>query len=219
MLQKPVGESKDSKSFTFPLQPAIRPVNKGYNWKPTSALRLTGNTLGLHHLLSSPILEMDEESMTGQQKGLRRRRLLSTEDQENINPNAFLDHFAKDYQRVGLSSCKRVLRNHDDANPAKKRRSNDVCQQSTPLQAKAAHPSSAPIEEPVGVTAQRTVTPRFMRCHSETEVIIKSALSRAEMHQDLIGDFTRPYTLPLVQSKHNDLKAISSDTVRTCSLS
>lgn len=160
--------------------------------------------------------------MMGQQKGLRRRRLLAMEDQENINPNAFLDNLMKDYQRVGPNSCKRVLRNHDDVHPVKKRRSNadyDVCQQSTPLQAKAAHPLPMKTEESNALIVQKTVTPRFVRCHSETEVIIKSALSRADMHQDLIGDFTRPYALPLAQSKHHDLKAISSDTVRTCSSS
>ena len=59
------------------------------------------------------------------------------------------------------------------------------------------------------------VRPRFHRCHSETEVMIKSALSRAELHPDLIADFSMPYCLPLVNSaKHPDLKAISADTVR-----
>jgi len=56
---------------------------------------------------------------------------------------------------------------------------------------------------------------KFHRSHSETEVMIKSALSRAELHPDLIGDFSKPYCLPLVSSaKHPDLKAISSTTVR-----
>ena len=56
---------------------------------------------------------------------------------------------------------------------------------------------------------------RFHRSHSETEVMIKSALSRAELHPDLIGDFSKPYCLPLMSSaKHPDLKAISADTVR-----
>jgi len=55
---------------------------------------------------------------------------------------------------------------------------------------------------------------RFHRSHSETEVMIKSALSRAELHPDLIGDFSMPYCLPLVNSaKHPDLKAISPNTV------
>jgi len=60
------------------------------------------------------------------------------------------------------------------------------------------------------------VRPKFHRSHSETEVMIKCALSRAELHPDLIGDFSKPYCLPLVCSaKHPDLKAISADTVRT----
>lgn len=56
--------------------------------------------------------------------------------------------------------------------------------------------------------------PRFHRSHSETEVMIKSALSRAELHPDLIGDFSKPYCLPLLStSKHPDLKAITPHTV------
>lgn len=54
----------------------------------------------------------------------------------------------------------------------------------------------------------------FVRCHSETELLIKSALSRTDTHPDLIGDFSRPYCLPLIAGKHPDLKAISPDTVR-----
>jgi hypothetical protein len=54
----------------------------------------------------------------------------------------------------------------------------------------------------------------YMRCHSETEITIKSALHRADLYPDLIGDFTKSYCLPLViNSKHPDLKAISADTV------
>jgi len=56
---------------------------------------------------------------------------------------------------------------------------------------------------------------RFHRSHSETEVMIKSALSRAELHPDLIGDFSKPYCLPLIScAKHPDLKSISPHTVR-----
>jgi len=68
-------------------------------------------------------------------------------------------------------------------------------------------------------TVGSVVRARFHRCHSETEVMIKSALSRAELHPDLIGDFSMPYCLPLLSSgKHPDLKAISADTVRICLL-
>ena len=77
--------------------------------------------------------------------------------------------------------------------------------------------SAAPVQNPawgcrVGVRG------RFHRSHSETEVRIKSALSRAELHPDLIGDFSKPYCLPLISSaKHPDLKAVSAHTVRSAS--
>lgn len=43
---------------------------------------------------------------------------------------------------------------------------------------------------------------------------IKNALSRSSSESNLIGDFTRPHCLPLVDGKHTDLKSISADTMR-----
>lgn len=39
-----------------------------------------------------------------------------------------------------------------------------------------------------------------------------SSLSLATK-EDLIGDFTRPFALPLTPGKHSDLKSITSDTL------
>lgn len=47
---------------------------------------------------------------------------------------------------------------------------------------------------------------------SDSEIEIKLALQRSTQ-EELIGDFTRPFVLPLVQGKHQDLKAISCDTL------
>lgn len=53
---------------------------------------------------------------------------------------------------------------------------------------------------------------RLVRCHSEA--VIRSALSCAEEHPNLIGDFSRPFSLPVITGgKHQDLKSISPDTV------
>ena len=46
-----------------------------------------------------------------------------------------------------------------------------------------------------------------------TEEDIKDALNRAENAGDLVADFSTPYNLPTVQGKHNDLTAISPNTV------
>jgi len=54
---------------------------------------------------------------------------------------------------------------------------------------------------------------RLVRCQSEA--VVSCALTMSEDRTDLIGDFTRAYCLPLTQSRHQDLKAISSNTVRT----
>jgi rhodanese-related sulfurtransferase len=53
----------------------------------------------------------------------------------------------------------------------------------------------------------------LQRCHSESEAIIKSALNRNDEEQDLIGDFSKPFCLPLIPGKHQDLKSITPETV------
>ena len=60
---------------------------------------------------------------------------------------------------------------------------------------------------------QKTAPPKFQRCFSETEADIKSALLRASTNPDLIGDFTKPFALPLMEGRHQDLKSISVDTL------
>jgi len=54
---------------------------------------------------------------------------------------------------------------------------------------------------------------RIQRCHSETEATIMRALQRSTEEPDLIGDFTRPFVLPLVAGKHQDLKCITPQTL------
>lgn len=60
---------------------------------------------------------------------------------------------------------------------------------------------------------ERKAPPKFQRCFSETEATIKSALSRASTNPDLIGDFSKPFALPLMEGRHQDLKSISVDTL------
>lgn len=45
--------------------------------------------------------------------------------------------------------------------------------------------------------------------------VIMSALSRSSSEPNLIGDFSRQYSLPIVEGRHSDLKSISSDTLRS----
>lgn len=60
---------------------------------------------------------------------------------------------------------------------------------------------------------QKSATPKFQRCFSESEATIKSALLRASTNPDLIGDFSKPFALPLMEGRHQDLKSISVDTL------
>ncbi|XP_066991644.2 M-phase inducer phosphatase isoform X2 [Anabrus simplex] len=54
---------------------------------------------------------------------------------------------------------------------------------------------------------------RLQRSFSETEATIKIALQRSTQFPDLIGDFSRPFVLPLVQGRHQDLKTITPETL------
>lgn len=57
--------------------------------------------------------------------------------------------------------------------------------------------------------------PSLRKCMSMNDAEIMSALNRSENNDepDLIGDFSKPYVLPLIPGRHRDLKSISSETV------
>ncbi|XP_013783838.2 M-phase inducer phosphatase-like [Limulus polyphemus] len=53
----------------------------------------------------------------------------------------------------------------------------------------------------------------LQRSHSETEASIMKALQRSVQEPDLIGDFSKPYILPLIHGKNEDLRSITPETV------
>ncbi|XP_018578216.1 M-phase inducer phosphatase-like [Anoplophora glabripennis] len=55
--------------------------------------------------------------------------------------------------------------------------------------------------------------PPLQRAFSATEESIMCALQRSSTEPDLIGDFTKIFSLPLTQSRHQDLKAITPSTL------
>ncbi|KAF7287789.1 hypothetical protein GWI33_003420 [Rhynchophorus ferrugineus] len=64
-------------------------------------------------------------------------------------------------------------------------------------------------EEPEKST---TVQQKSFKLFSSEE-IIKTGIQKS-CESDLVGDFTREFSLPLTESKHNDLKAINGSTLR-----
>lgn len=91
---------------------------------------------------------------------------------------------------------------------------NDV-REATPLR-QAKRRKGSLVETASRIEESSITTPMRRLVRSNSEAIIKSALIRSDEQQNLIGDFSRPYCLPLVRSKHQDLKAISPQTVRPC---
>jgi len=51
--------------------------------------------------------------------------------------------------------------------------------------------------------------PVFQRSHSESEASIMRALQKSSQDANLVGDFSRDHTLPLISGKHQDLKCVS----------
>ncbi|XP_059475127.1 M-phase inducer phosphatase isoform X2 [Neocloeon triangulifer] len=63
---------------------------------------------------------------------------------------------------------------------------------------------------------QKTKSPglgKFQRSFSDTDAIIKNSVERSSVEPLLIGDFSKPFVLPLMNGKHQDLKTISPDTM------
>lgn len=56
--------------------------------------------------------------------------------------------------------------------------------------------------------------PTFRKSMSMNDANLMNAVKRADSESNLVGDFSRPHCLPLVQGKHDDLKSISADTMR-----
>lgn len=182
---------------------------------------------GLEGLFFSPVLEMSESESSP----------AATHDQLPPDKAAFLGDAAVVDGLESIPSLARGLFRSPSAPKLIRRkysaqdirisykRSESHTQDSdlTPLQLKrwkgglAKEREDAEKEGGVGGVAveKRIAARRIMRCHSETEIFIKTALSWADSQQNLIGDFTKPFCLPLVNGKHQDLKAISPTTVRS----
>jgi M-phase inducer phosphatase 2 len=56
--------------------------------------------------------------------------------------------------------------------------------------------------------------PVYRKSMSMNDAEIKNVVSLSSSDPNLIGDFTRPHCLPLIEGKHNDLKSISADTMQ-----
>ena len=56
--------------------------------------------------------------------------------------------------------------------------------------------------------------PVLRKSMSMNDADILNAMSRSESEKNLIGDFSRPFCLPLIDGRHTDLNSISSDTLR-----
>ncbi|XP_063704392.1 M-phase inducer phosphatase-like isoform X2 [Culicoides brevitarsis] len=73
---------------------------------------------------------------------------------------------------------------------------------------------SSPISSSAAVIkAPAPSRPLFKKSISMNDANIMSALARSNSEPNLIGDFSKPFVLPLMEGRHSDLKSISADTM------
>lgn len=69
------------------------------------------------------------------------------------------------------------------------------------------------LDSPTKLTVPVPKRPILQKSISMNDAHIMNALSRSSTEPDLIGDFSKSYTLPLMEGRHRDLKSISPDTM------
>lgn len=75
-------------------------------------------------------------------------------------------------------------------------------------------PSPTPLPMSATVAAAAAPTRHLIRKSiSMNDASIMSALARSSTEPDLIGDFSKPFALPLMEGRHRDLKSISAATM------
>lgn len=80
----------------------------------------------------------------------------------------------------------------------------------SPIQSKRYKSENDPPSAESGVVVRR---PLFRKSMSMNDANIMNALSRSNSDPTLIGDFSKPFCLPIIEGKHTDLKSISADTM------
>lgn len=200
--------------------PMSDPEMKLINGKQIRPFNSSTKLTSLCHLLSSQILENKGDVFTQRQEQTHALRYMP--DRENVDPNTLQEITLEDCAQVKSHTFKRVRQTQSGPKPPKMRRKTEhgnetlgLSTQWKPVDAAKGESklSSMNLLQNLMKKEDSCAMRESIESHSETEAVIDTALSRADEHQNLIGDFTRPYALPLVQSKHHDLVAISSATV------
>ncbi|XP_077476464.1 M-phase inducer phosphatase 2 [Stigmatopora argus] len=83
----------------------------------------------------------------------------------------------------------------------------------SPVRVKRRRSLAASQADQVDVQSPRKICSPLQRSKSFCQSEIDRVLERNEQTPDLIGDFTKPYALPTVEGKHQDLKYVTPETV------
>lgn len=80
----------------------------------------------------------------------------------------------------------------------------------SPVYSKRCKPN---VDDKENVDEVPATRPVFRKSISMNDAIIMNALARSSSEPDLIGDFSKPFCLPLMEGRHSDLKSISAQTM------
>ena len=171
-------------------------------------------------LMSSPITCSSSSSGKGQKikcRPKRRRASQFSEDRENINPATVCDSVTSANVSMGFDKSGTVCQL-----PVSKKH----CSKKTDLPVRSGvddllaaecdKDEMQPADKYTSLNSKMAASSqRYGIRKALSDVTIKSALNRSDdrLHE-LIGDFSRPYSLPVTENnKHRDLKTISCHTV------
>lgn len=203
----------DLKYSASPVKSMFDPENKMLDGKPLKALDSSRNLTSLYQLLSSPVFENKENKFSVKRKQ-REAQGHASPDQDNCNIKFCILHETKkeDCHNLKSKTLKQTQDSCNDSKPPKKKRAKNgddfVGFLSQRKADKLREIESLNLMQNDERGAEESSTLPVI-VSAETELMISTALSRADDHQNLIGDFSRPYLLSLVKSKCHGLVAIS----------
>ena len=181
---------------------------------------------GLEKLFSAPVLSKEEDLTSSTFRARTLTDVTNTENRADSNSNS------KGFRRglFGSSPCLPKLTRSQTfsfTNAMQKKRCSDPmsCEEdcTTPLRQPKRRKSMVYTEENKENCENNAAykatfkkpsdnRPKLMRCHSESEALVKAALEKRD-NQHLIGDLSMEYALPVVKGKHQDLRSITADTM------
>lgn len=209
LFTKPICRStreEDEKLLKSDLTP-VRPGRK----KACRRLSMTAET-SIH---DSPLSGTSSVSKSPLYFSLLKKRIKRHKSCGALNKNTGADQCCKSGDHPGDNeNCSRCAnsKNHTSDSPIKSPfKRPEPPEQCGPLWSK--RQKRSPLSYSVKLQLASIKRPVLQRSFSESEATIMKALQKSDEQPDLIGDFSKPYILPLINGRHQDMKTVTPDTL------